>query len=80
MGLPSYAMPGANLYMTEINEQSLNEVKENIRDVIEGKQLEEKKKMIDIHSHIIFGVDDGAKNENDTRDLLEESYNQGALG
>ena len=37
MGLPSYAMPGANLYMTEINEQSLNEVKENIRDVIEGK-------------------------------------------
>lgn len=37
MGLPSYAMRGANLYMTEINEQSLNEVKENIRDVIEGK-------------------------------------------
>ncbi|WP_314406573.1 CpsB/CapC family capsule biosynthesis tyrosine phosphatase [uncultured Gemella sp.] len=36
--------------------------------------------MIDIHSHIIFGVDDGAKNENDTRDLLEESYNQGVKG
>ena len=33
--------------------------------------------MIDIHSHIIFGVDDGAKNENDTKDLLEESYRQG---
>lgn len=37
MGLPSYAMPGANLYMTEINEQSLSEVKENIKDVMEGK-------------------------------------------
>ena len=36
-GLPSYAMPGANLYMTEINEQSLSEVKENIKDVMEGK-------------------------------------------
>ena len=37
MGLPSYAMPGANLYMTEINEKSLNNVKENIKDVMEGK-------------------------------------------
>ena len=34
-------------------------------------------RMIDIHSHVIFGVDDGAKTEKDTRDLLEESYRQG---
>ena len=33
--------------------------------------------MIDIHSHVVFGVDDGAKTEKDTRDLLEESYRQG---
>ena len=34
-------------------------------------------RMIDIHSHVVFGVDDGAKTEKDTRDLLEESYKQG---
>ena len=34
-------------------------------------------RMIDIHSHVVFGVDDGAKTEKDTRDLLEESYRQG---
>ncbi len=33
--------------------------------------------MIDIHSHIIFGVDDGAKTIEQTRALLLESYNQG---
>ena len=37
MGLPSYAMPGANLYMTQISEQSLREVTENIKEVLEGK-------------------------------------------
>ena len=37
MGLPSYAMPGANLYMTQIDEQSLSEVTNNIKDVLEGK-------------------------------------------
>ena len=37
MGLPSYAMPGATLYMTQINEQSLREVTENIKEVLEGK-------------------------------------------
>lgn len=37
MGLPSYAIPGANLYMTQINEQSLREVTENIKEVLEGK-------------------------------------------
>ena len=37
MGLPSYAMPGARLYMTQINEQSLTEVTENIKEVLEGK-------------------------------------------
>ena len=33
--------------------------------------------MIDIHSHIIFGVDDGAKDESSTLELLRDSYNQG---
>ena len=37
MGLPSYAMPGVNLYMTQIDEQSLSEVTNNIKDVLEGK-------------------------------------------
>ena len=37
MGLPSYAMPGATLYMTQISEQSLTEVTENIKEVLEGK-------------------------------------------
>ena len=37
MGLPSYAMPGANLYMTQIDEQSLLEVTNNIKEVLEGK-------------------------------------------
>lgn len=32
MGLPSYAMPGFNLYMMVPDEQSLNKVKENIKD------------------------------------------------
>ena len=34
-------------------------------------------RIVDIHSHIIFGVDDGASDESDTRKLLEESYKQG---
>lgn len=33
--------------------------------------------MIDIHSHIIFDVDDGAKNETESLKLLKESYKQG---
>ena len=37
MGLPSYAMPGASLYMTKIDEQSLSEVTDNIKEVLEGK-------------------------------------------
>ena len=37
MNLPSYAMPEARLYMTQINEQSLTEVTENIKEVLEGK-------------------------------------------
>ena len=37
MGLPSYAMPGANLYMTQIDEQSLSEVTNNIKEVLKGK-------------------------------------------
>ena len=36
-GLTSYAMPEANLYMTKIDDKSLNEVKENIKNVLEGK-------------------------------------------
>ena len=33
--------------------------------------------MIDIHSHIIFDVDDGPKTPADSKALLEESYRQG---
>lgn len=33
--------------------------------------------MIDIHSHILFGVDDGAKTIEDSLALIEEMYNQG---
>lgn len=33
--------------------------------------------MIDIHSHIVFDVDDGPKTLEDSRALLEESYRQG---
>ena len=33
--------------------------------------------MIDIHSHIVFDVDDGPKTIEDSRALLEESYHQG---
>ncbi|MEW4354722.1 capsular polysaccharide biosynthesis protein Cps4B [Streptococcus pneumoniae] len=33
--------------------------------------------MIDIHSHIVFDVDDGPKTQAETRALLEESYRQG---
>lgn len=33
--------------------------------------------MIDIHSHIVFDVDDGPKTIEDSRALLEESYLQG---
>ena len=33
--------------------------------------------MIDIHSHIVFDVDDGPKTREDSRALLEESYRQG---
>ncbi|MBF0786611.1 MULTISPECIES: LCP family protein [unclassified Streptococcus] len=37
MGLPSYAMPDANLYMMEVNQESLNAAKAAIQDVIAGK-------------------------------------------
>lgn len=33
--------------------------------------------MIDIHSHIIFGVDDGPKTIEESLDLIKESYEQG---
>ena len=34
-------------------------------------------RLIDIHSHIVFDVDDGPKTRQDTRELLTESYRQG---
>ncbi|MEW4354723.1 LCP family protein [Streptococcus pneumoniae] len=37
MGLPSYAMPGANLYVMEVNQDSLAATKAAIQDVMEGK-------------------------------------------
>ena len=37
MSLPSYAMPGAQLYMMQIDDKSLEEVTANIKDVLEGK-------------------------------------------
>ncbi|MBF0746251.1 tyrosine protein phosphatase [Gemella sp. 19428wG2_WT2a] len=33
--------------------------------------------MIDIHSHIIFGVDDGPKTLEDSLELIDEAYSQG---
>ena len=33
--------------------------------------------MIDLHSHIIFGVDDGPKTIEESRNLLMNAYNQG---
>lgn len=36
--------------------------------------------MIDIHSHIIFGVDDGPKTPEESLALLQESYRQGVRG
>ena len=33
--------------------------------------------MIDIHSHVIFAVDDGPKTIEETKSLLIEAYNQG---
>ena len=37
LGLPSYAMPGASLYMVQVDKQSLEEVKAKIKEVSEGK-------------------------------------------
>ncbi|HFI2692235.1 TPA: LCP family protein [Streptococcus suis] len=37
MGLPSYAMPGSQLYMMEINSDSLAQVKAAMQTVLEGK-------------------------------------------
>lgn len=36
IGLPSYAMPGAELWMGRVNEDSLEAIKENIERVMEG--------------------------------------------
>lgn len=36
MDLPSYAMPGSNLYMMEVNQDSLNSAKAAIQNVMEG--------------------------------------------
>ena len=33
--------------------------------------------MIDIHSHIVFDVDDGPKSIEESKALLKEAYNQG---
>ena len=33
--------------------------------------------MIDIHSHIVFGVDDGPKSKQESKALLTEAYRQG---
>ena len=37
MGLPSHAMPDANLYMMEIDQNSLAAMKAAIQAVMEGK-------------------------------------------
>ena len=33
--------------------------------------------LIDIHSHIIFGVDDGPQTIEESEELLMDAYNQG---
>lgn len=35
------------------------------------------KYIVDIHSHILFGVDDGAKNIDESKELIIDAYNQG---
>ena len=42
-----------------------------MKEIIGGDNL------IDIHSHIIFGVDDGPQTIEESRNLLMDSYNQG---
>ena len=37
MGLPSYAMPGSQLYMMEVDQNSLANVKAAMTAVLEGK-------------------------------------------
>ena len=58
--------------MMEIQPESLDNAK-NSDSAGNGR----KNTMIDIHSHIIFDVDDGPKNFEDSKKLLEESYRQG---
>ena len=64
-------MPGSALYMMELNADSVAQAKEKINQTMEGKT------MIDIHSHIVFDVDDGPKTIEDSKLLIEESYRQG---
>lgn len=36
-----------------------------------------KEELVDIHSHVLFGVDDGAELPEDSQEILQELYNQG---
>ncbi len=61
MDLPSYAMPDSNFYMMETCQKA--SLMPRQYPVCNGG----KNTMIDIHSHIIFDVDDGPKNFEDSK-------------
>lgn len=57
--------------MMEVDKESFPSITEGMKEIMGENNL------IDIHSHVIFGVDDGPKTIEETKSLLIEAYNQG---